>query len=102
MSGHLPGTSHNYSAAHLLRCITSLKIAKNFKPFYSIILYLNAKGLFMVKIQVRVKPPQISFLKPFRLNEELTAASKEERFNKINEILIDIERWANAERNYNS
>jgi hypothetical protein len=56
----------------------------------------------MVKIQVRVKPPQISFLKPFRLNEELTAASKKERFNKINEILIDIERWADAERNYNS
>jgi hypothetical protein len=56
----------------------------------------------MVKIQVMVKPPKIFFLKPFRLNEELTVAVKEQRLADINSTLKEIERWTNAERNYNT
>ena len=56
----------------------------------------------MVKVSISVRYPKISMVTPYRLIEMLSRESKEVRIEELNTILKDIERWANAERNYNT
>ncbi len=56
----------------------------------------------MVKITVNVKYPSIKLITPYRLSEPLTIQSKIDRILELNSIISEIQRWTNAERNYNT
>jgi len=56
----------------------------------------------MVKIQISVKYPKISYISPYRLTDEMNVASRVIRIMQLNTIIAEIERWADAERNYNT
>lgn len=54
----------------------------------------------MIKVVIKVKYPKISYISPFKLSEEYTAQSREDRVSTIGENFKNIERWYNAKRNY--
>lgn len=56
----------------------------------------------MVKISINVRYPKIKFVTPYRLIDTMTTDVKEIRLAELNTTLKNIERWANAERNYNT
>jgi hypothetical protein len=56
----------------------------------------------MTKIVIRAKYPKISYVLPYRLSEPFNSISKESRISAINANFSNIQRWADARRNYNS
>jgi len=56
----------------------------------------------MIKIIIKAKYPKISYILPYKLSEPFNSASKESRVNAISINFSNIQRWADAKRNYNS
>ena len=56
----------------------------------------------MVKIVVRVKPPQIRLVPPYRLVDSFSVSVKQDKISILNTVFNDIERWTKIERNYAS
>ena len=56
----------------------------------------------MVRVLISVKYPSIDFITPYRLIDVMNVQSKEDKISEINLFFEKIQRWANAERNYNT
>jgi len=54
----------------------------------------------MIKVIIKVKYPKISYISPFRLSEEYTVQTKEDRLSQINNNFNNLKRWVDAKRNY--
>ncbi len=63
---------------------------------------INTIGVAMVKVSISVRYPEIKLIKPFRLIDAMSIDEKSRLLADITSVFKSIERWTNAERNYNT